>query len=255
MRLDHVALATRDAAGPLAALVGDLGGTVLSGGLAIGYRPMQVHLGTAESGMKVELLEPWATEDNDFLDRFLTRHGEGPHHLTFKVDDLEAALDGVRAAGYTPVGVDLSMPMWKEAFLQPRDAHGTVVQLASSTSPHKSALEEYEQVRDHGVGMGFGEVWWPEPPPRASDVTYLRRVVMVTPTLDDTRRFFIELLGGEQREAGEGWVELTWPGGGHIRFEQRDDHQPGIDRLELEGPEPAREVIVAGTRLVVNAPS
>src|SRR5262249_19769599 len=92
VRLDHVALPTRDAGAPLATLVGELGGTVLSGGLAVGYRPMQVHLGDARSGMKVELLEPWAVESNDFLDRFLTRHGDGPHHLTYKVDDLDATL-------------------------------------------------------------------------------------------------------------------------------------------------------------------
>jgi methylmalonyl-CoA/ethylmalonyl-CoA epimerase len=248
----QVALATHDAAAPLAALVGDLGGTVLSGGLAIGYRPMQVHLGDSTSGMKVELLEPWAVEENDFLDRFLTRHGEGPHHLTYKVDDLEATLDRVRAAGHTPVGVDLSMPMWKEAFLQPRDAHGTVVQLASSTSPHESALEEFAQVRDHEMGLGFGQQWWPDPPPRADDATCLRRVVMVTPSIADALRFFEELLDGERRDAGEGWVELTWPGGGRLRLEQRDDHAPGIDRLELEAAGPSRELVIAGTRAVVN---
>jgi methylmalonyl-CoA/ethylmalonyl-CoA epimerase len=253
VRLDHIALATRDAARPLATLVGGFGGTVLSGGLAIGYRPMQVHLGTAESGMKVELLESWRADENDFLERFLARHGEGPHHLTFKVDDLEATLERVGDFGLTPVGVDLSMDMWKEAFLQPRDAHGTVVQLASSSSAQKTALEEYALVRHHG--MAYAEVWWPEPPPRAPEVTFLRRIVMATPSVVDALHFFVGLLDGEQVDAGEGWVELAWRGGGRIRFEQRDDQPPGIDRLELEGPAPARELVVAGTRLVVDATS
>ena len=35
--------------------------------------------------MTIELLEPWAVEQTDFLERFLARHGDGPHHLTFKV--------------------------------------------------------------------------------------------------------------------------------------------------------------------------
>ena len=140
MRLDHVALATRAAGGPLATLVGDLGATVLWGGLAVGYRPMQVHLGNEHEGMKIELLEPWEVSSNDFLDRFLTRHGEGPHHLTFKVDDLVATLEEMSAQGLTPVGIDVSMPIWKEAFLQPREAHGTVVQLAESSTPHKTAF-------------------------------------------------------------------------------------------------------------------
>ena len=103
MDLDHVALATRDVRDALDILVGELGGTVLFGGHSIGFRPMQVRLGDATDGMNIELLEPWEPEKNDFLERFVTRHGAGPHHLTFKVDDLLAAMERVRAAGYQPV--------------------------------------------------------------------------------------------------------------------------------------------------------
>src|SRR5680860_496722 len=132
MDLDHVALATRDVTPILDLFVGELGGLVLFGGQGPGFRPMQVRLGDENDGMTVEILEPWDTEHNDFLERFLTRNGEGPHHLTFKVPDLAAALDRVRTAGFQPVGVDVSDPDWKEAFLHPREAHGTVVQLAES---------------------------------------------------------------------------------------------------------------------------
>jgi catechol 2,3-dioxygenase-like lactoylglutathione lyase family enzyme len=260
VHLDHVALATRDAGPPLAVLVGDLGGTVLSGGLAIGYRPMQVHLGDATSGMKVELLEPWRAQENDFLDRFVTRHGDGPHHLTFKVDDLERTLDDVASAGLDAVGVDLSFPIWKEAFLQPRDAHGTVVQLAESSSPEKSPLEEYERVASQGIrlmeGEGEGgekeEQWWPDPPPRAEPRSYLRRVVMATPDLGAATAFFTGLLAGTEAATETGRVDLTWPGGGSIRLEQRDDRGPGIDRLEVDGPGDTRELLIAGARVLVN---
>ncbi|MEX0665836.1 MAG: VOC family protein [Acidimicrobiia bacterium] len=250
MRLDHIALATRDAGEPLALFVGELGGTVLSGGLAIGYRPMQVHLGSAAAGMKVELLEPWRADENDFLERFLTRHGEGPHHLTFKVDDLEATLDRVSAAGLTPVGVDLSFPIWKEAFLQPREAHGTVVQLAESSSTEKTALEEYAAVERNGIQL-MGDKWWPDPPTRAAATTFLRRVVMTSPSVPEALEFFVGLLDGTQHAQGEGWVELAWPGGSHIRLEQRADRPAGIERLEADGAGPPRELTVAGIKLRV----
>lgn len=259
MQLDHVALATRDAAGPVATLVGDLGATVLSGGLALGYRPMQVYLGNEHEGMKVELLEPWEVATNDFLDRFLTRHGEGPHHLTFKVDDLEATLAEVTAAGFTPVGIDLSFPIWREAFLQPREAHGTVVQLAESSSPAKTVFEEYRFVRDGGV-QAMMKPWWPEPPPRASDGATLRRIVMATPSIPDALQFFAGVLGGTQRGEGENardgegadWVELEWSDGAHLRLEHHADRPAGVDRLEADGPGPSRVLELAGTRLVVN---
>src|SRR5215207_1445308 len=104
--LDHVALAAADTAPALRFLTGALGGTVIFGGQGPGFRPMQVWVGDdTGNGMSVELLEPWATEDNDFLARFVARHQAGPHHLTFKVHDLEAALERVRASGFRPVNV------------------------------------------------------------------------------------------------------------------------------------------------------
>lgn len=56
--LDHIALAAPDTSAALEFLTGDLGGTILFGGQAIGFRPMQVWLGSADGdGMPVELLE------------------------------------------------------------------------------------------------------------------------------------------------------------------------------------------------------
>jgi methylmalonyl-CoA/ethylmalonyl-CoA epimerase len=249
MKLDHVALAARDASGPLDVLVRELGGTILSGGHATGFRPMQVFLGDPSGGMKVELLEPWDAARHDFLDRFLTRHGPGPHHLTFKVTDLEATIEQVRGAGYTPVGIDLADPQWQEAFLQPREAHGTVVQLAQSNATLASPLAEYGFAAEHGPSGD--PAWWVTPASRADVPTFLRRVVLRTRELSPTLDFFGGLLGGDAVAKGEGWVELAWSTGGHIRLEEHADTAPGIDRLELEGPGARRELTLAGTRLVI----
>jgi catechol 2,3-dioxygenase-like lactoylglutathione lyase family enzyme len=247
MHLDHVALATRDAGAPLRTLAGELGATILSGGHSIGFRPMQVFMGDASGGMKIELLEPWEHERNDFLERFLVRHGEGPHHLTFKVDDLVAAIARVEAAGCSPIGVDLTEPIWREAFIAPAEAHGTVVQLAESNASLKLPLDEYEWAREHGPS---GEpVWWP-PVERGGGPTILRRVVLATPDLDATRAFFGGLLQGEVADEGEAWVELGWASGARLRLEASADGVRGIDRLELDGAEP-RDLVVAGARLVV----
>jgi methylmalonyl-CoA/ethylmalonyl-CoA epimerase len=252
MRLDHVALATRDVTEPLGLLIGRLGGTVISGGEWIGFRPMQVFLGNDAGGMKVELLEPWDVDRNDFLDRFLDRHGDGPHHLTFKVDDLEAALVRVVAAGITPVSVDLSQPEWREAFLLPRDAHGTVVQLADSNLATGLPLDEYRAARRDGVMAS--PRWWPEPPPPAAARARLRHIVVRTRDLDAARRLFVDLLGGTPIGRTDGGrCELEWPGGGRLLLELAPDAAPGIDRLELEG-HVDDDVTIAGARFVVRPP-
>jgi catechol 2,3-dioxygenase-like lactoylglutathione lyase family enzyme len=176
--LDHVALATTDVAPALDTLVGVLGGLVLSGGQSQGFRPMQVRVGDATRGMTVELLEPWDIDQHDFLARFLARHGDGPHHLTVKVDDFDAALDAARATGRTPVGVNRADPNWREAFLVPAEACGTVVQLAAQadTTPFATRFANAET-----DGPLAGPAWWPTPPPRAAVAAELCRVVLRTP--------------------------------------------------------------------------
>jgi methylmalonyl-CoA/ethylmalonyl-CoA epimerase len=84
------------------------------------------------NGGKIELLEPLG---EGFLSRFLERRGEGLHHITFKTDDVAAAIVELESRGYEVVDVDLDDPHWKEAFLRPSKAHGTLIQVAWSSEP------------------------------------------------------------------------------------------------------------------------
>jgi catechol 2,3-dioxygenase-like lactoylglutathione lyase family enzyme len=251
MDLDHVALATRDVTDALDVLIGELGGIVLFGGESIGFRPMTMRLGDSNEGMNLELLEPWDPDKNDFLERFVSRHGDGPHHLTFKVDDLPATLERVRGAGYQPVNVDLSDSQWKEAFLHPREAHGTVVQLAEAHGDWGTLAEQIDRVRTQGPHAH--PRWWPDKAPRGERAAYLRRVVIGTPSLTATLAFFAGLLQGDEAAGGEGWFELAWPGGARVKLEHRPGQAPGVDRLEADvtGDGHLGERTVAGTRLVL----
>jgi catechol 2,3-dioxygenase-like lactoylglutathione lyase family enzyme len=245
--LDHVALAAAETSGALRFLTGRLGGRVIFGGQSIGFRPMQVWIGTDDGdGMPVELLEPWAVDQNDFLARFVARHGAGPHHLTFKVASLAAALEQVRGAGFHPVNIDVSDPQWKEAFLMPAEAHGTVVQLAESHGYAETRAEMLAEVAANGPNMH--PRWWTDPTPCDQPAALLRRVVLRTPMLATAVEFFGGILHGEvERETG-GRVDLVWPRGARIGLEHHPDAPPGVDRLEVEGL--AEEHTVIGTRFV-----
>jgi methylmalonyl-CoA/ethylmalonyl-CoA epimerase len=244
--LDHVAIATTDIEATLGTLVGELGGTVFAGGDGYGFRWVQVRLGDGTDGMTVEVLVVWKPEVNDFLARFVSRHGPRQHHLTFKVKDIAATLQRVRQAGFQPVGVDLRDPHWKEAFLQPREAHGTVVQLAEVHPDHPGTAE---MVAAADAGAVIGEpTWWPAPPPRATERATLRRVVMATPSLPAAVSFFAGLLDGQVVTEDDGAVELAWPGSARVRLELDPDATPGVVRLELEQPGRARTLDVSGAR-------
>jgi catechol 2,3-dioxygenase-like lactoylglutathione lyase family enzyme len=245
--LDHIALAATDTSDALRFLTGELGGRVIFGGQAIGFRPMQVWLGTDEGdGMPIELLEPWEVERNDFLARFVARHGDGPHHLTFKVSDFDAALARVRAAGFHPVNIDVSDPEWKEAFLMPREAHGTVVQLAESHGHSESRAQLLAHVEQHGPNMH--PRWWVDPVPARGPRALLRRVVLRTPSLPAAMGFFAGVLQGDVEQESDSRVDLVWPGGARIGLALDTDAAPGVDRLEIEGLNEPRTLI--GAQLV-----
>lgn len=204
IELDHVAVAVERQGDVWPRYAGDLPGSWIGGGGAPGFYSAQVEYA---NGMKVEVLEPYQPEQNDFLRRFLDRNGPGPHHLTYKVPNLRAALAEVEAAGYRPVGVNLSSPHWKEAFLHPKDAPGVVVQLAQSS----------------GGGDWGGEPtpdWFPEP--RTEGLATLLRVTHAVADLDDGLALFAGLLGGESAGEGESggvrWTDLAWPGAGRVRL-------------------------------------
>jgi methylmalonyl-CoA/ethylmalonyl-CoA epimerase len=230
--LDHVALAAADTAPAMRFLTGTLGGTVLSGGQAIGFRPVQVLVGDITGGMKVELLEPWDTGHNDFLARFVARTGSGPHHLTFKVKDLDVALAAARRAGFTPVGIERSDPRWQEAFLHPSEAHGTVVQIAQTTEGGGERAAWLAYVAENGAEGS--PKWWVDPEPPAGPPAYLRRVVLGAPEPTALLPLYAGLLGGVAVADTDG-TELVWPGGAQVRIECRPDVAPGVDRLEVEG--------------------
>ena len=243
--LDHVAIATRDVTPTLRTLVEEHGGQILFGGANFGFRAMQLNCGD----LRIELLEPWNTDQNDFLARFLDANGEGPHHLTFKVPKIEDALEQVRDAGYRPVGVNIDNPYWREAFLHPREANGTVVQIAQSAiDPMEIDFSTVpEAMREYGP-----QQWWPDVGERATNPATLRRVVVTTDEMSRSLELYSDLLGGMRSNFGEGWVELSWPGGGRIQLEHAAGRTQGIDRLEWTQDGPRREQTVGGTTFVLD---
>jgi hypothetical protein len=204
--LDHVAVAVEHHTDAWPRYAGDLPPQRwIGGGGTAGFASYQVEYA---NGMKVEVLEPYLPEQNDFLRRFLDRNGPGPHHLTFKVKDLATALEQAEAAGYRPVGVNLANAWWKEAFLHPKDAPGIVVQLAESN-----------EGGDWG-GERETPAWLPKP--RTAEPATLVHVAHALADLDEGRRLFVDLLDGatvgEGEDGGIRWVDLAWPGPGRIRL-------------------------------------
>jgi hypothetical protein len=207
--LDHVAHAVPRWQDAWHRYAVDLGATWSSGGPGVGFAPGQVQFA---NGGRIEMLMPYAIETNDFLSRFLTRHGPGPHHLTFKVSDLDTALDALRHGGYEPIGIDRSDPQWMEAFVHPNQATGVVVQVAQAGSPWASPPpDDYpkdRRLRKDGSG--------PVPP---ASLTWVAHVV---DDLGVGAALFVDVLGGQVLDQGihsdHRWMEVTWGGPMGVRL-------------------------------------
>jgi methylmalonyl-CoA/ethylmalonyl-CoA epimerase len=87
-------------------------------------------LETAAGDTTIELLEPIGKHSP--IHKFLEKRGEGIHHICFKVDDIESALErlkkqGIRLINEAPrPGVDGT----RVAFLHPKALNGVLIELA-----------------------------------------------------------------------------------------------------------------------------
>ncbi|HZR81494.1 MAG TPA: VOC family protein [Candidatus Binatia bacterium] len=76
--------------------------------------------------VKMELIE--SARPGSFVEKFLERRGEGIHHLSIDVDELDPLLERMRRDGVRIVDEFDAGDGDKTAFISPRSAHGMLVQ-------------------------------------------------------------------------------------------------------------------------------
>ena len=145
---DHVAIAGRRIRDMLPLWRDTLGGKFVVGAdnPEIGWRAVRLELAGIWC---LELIEP--LPGSTFLDSFLRNRPEGGmHHLTFLVDDVQAAFERFAARGYEPFGADEE---WFQMFVHPRRAGGVLLQLMRRAHGERSA--QRMTVEDVLAGRGF----------------------------------------------------------------------------------------------------
>ncbi|WP_370185075.1 VOC family protein [Rhodococcus wratislaviensis] len=237
-KFDHTAVAVSDARACLRQLRTRLGATVLAGETMDHFRYAVTHLGDQHSGMKLEVVEPHGLQDG-FLHRFIRDHGEGAHHITFVVPDLELAINAFHSGGMRVVKQDLQYPPWREAFVAPADAFNIVIQLADTTldpclidSAITGELPDATMI-PHAAN-GRDRRWWKDirELPGSSPTTMVRTVLGVR-NRSRAEYVFGELLGGRKGSGDECWQDFHW-GQSTLRIETHPTDR-GVLRIELVG--------------------
>jgi len=126
---------------------------------------------------KIELIE--STRPGSFVERFLERRGEGIHHLSFEIDELDPLTERMEAEGLRVVDRFDAGNGEKTAFLSPRSAHGMLIQFWQvkhdpHAAPKRPRLVDMKvgdvklrfdhlsvAVRDLTAGTEFFRRWFP----------------------------------------------------------------------------------------------
>jgi len=75
----------------------------------------------------IELLQPIGNEG--VIAKFLEKRGEGFHHICYEVDDINAEISSLKAAGMEILGEPRPGAEGMSVFLHPRGTHGVLVEL------------------------------------------------------------------------------------------------------------------------------
>jgi len=136
--LDHVGIAVKDLSAALAFYRDALGLEIEAPEEVTSQRVRAHFVPVGES--KLELLE--ATASESAIARYVDKRGPGLHHITLRVDDIQAAVDQLRSRGVRMID-ERPRPGAEGAtiaFIHPSSAHGVLVELKQSHIPNQSAV-------------------------------------------------------------------------------------------------------------------
>jgi methylmalonyl-CoA epimerase len=128
MKIDHLAIAVRSISDSLKFYTEALG-LELAGTETVESEGVHVALiSVGES--RIELLEP--VSEDSAVGRFIAKRGEGLHHVSYEVENLEGKIEAMKAQGvrflegYPRRGAEGKLV----AFLHPASANGVLVELS-----------------------------------------------------------------------------------------------------------------------------
>ena len=138
--LDHIGIAVKDLSAALA-FYRDALGLDIEAPEEVASQRVRAHF-VPVGEAKLELLE--ATAADSPIAKYVDKRGPGLHHITLRVDDIEAALAQLKAHGAKLIdqkprpGAEGSLV----AFVHPASAHGVLVELkqAALSSTHPNNL-------------------------------------------------------------------------------------------------------------------
>jgi len=127
------------------------------------FRWTTIELGTS---CFVELIDP--LEADGFVHKFLDAHGEGLHHITIQVDDIQETRRILEGRGIETFGHGEPFPLWKEMYIHPKNAFGTLIQFAE--------FDPLAWINPGYIPQAYKEFAAPAPGPAGKEPWEIRKV-------------------------------------------------------------------------------
>jgi len=127
--VDHIAIAVRDIDKALKFFTEVLNSRPTGEKIELKEEGINFQFLEMPGGLKLELLEP--VDDSGTVGAFIKTRGEGFHHICFRVQDIEKAIENLKSGGFRIVGENLNPEEYSNryAFIHPKDCHGILVEL------------------------------------------------------------------------------------------------------------------------------
>lgn len=127
--LDHIGIAVRSIDDALPLYIDTLGATLIHR-YTSDVPGVEVHVAMLEVGdQKIELLEPTNTDSP--IARFIRQKGKGVHHIAYRVDDLEIAIDETKQQGirFLEDTFRTNKLGRRLIYMNPASTNGTIIEL------------------------------------------------------------------------------------------------------------------------------
>ena len=127
MKIDHIGIAVKSLAEAIKVYEEAMGLKVSGFDQVDEQRVRVAMLNLGES--RIELLEPTGPESP--IEKFITKRGEGIHHIALRVQNIEESLERLRAAGVRLIdnAPRRGAHNTRIAFIHPSSTHGVLLEL------------------------------------------------------------------------------------------------------------------------------
>lgn len=127
LTIDHLGIAVKSLA-TATDFYQKLGLSISAEEVVEGERVRVVMIPVGES--RIELLE--ATSEDSAIARFISKHGEGIHHVCLKIPDLDATVENLKKDGVRLVSTEIKIGAGghRYVFVHPQSAGGVLLELA-----------------------------------------------------------------------------------------------------------------------------